>query len=136
MKLEKIPFYFSRGTLRLLSPPLLLTTRHSLTVGAVAAPAPQFANQLLGGFSHVFRHYIPGGRRRVGRAAFSDIGKDLATGTQRFAAHCFGPAPQEWADPAEEIAEKIAYPVTSLKVERSGVDGTDPRCGKYATCLT
>jgi len=73
----------------------------------------------------VFRHYIPGGRR-VGWAAFSDIGKDLATGTQRLAAHCFGPAPQEWADPTEETAEKIVYPVASLKVERGGVDRTDP----------
>ena len=125
VKLRKdVPFYyFSRGTLRLLPP--LLTSRHSLSVGAFTAPAPQFANQLLRGFSHVFRHYIPGGRR-VGRAAFSDIGQDLATGTQRLAAHCFGPAPQEWADPTEEAAEKIADPVSSLKVERGGIDGTVP----------
>jgi len=101
-------------------------------VGAFAAPASQFANQLLGGFSHVFRHYIPGGCR-VSRAAFSDISKDFATGTQRLANHCFGPAPQEWADPAEEAAEKIAYPVSALKVERGGVDGTDPRGGGKST---
>ena len=108
MKLGKyVPFcYFSRGRLDLWTILLLLlTSRHSLTVGAFAAPASQFANQLLGGFSHVFRHYIPGGCR-VSRAAFSDISKDFATGTQRLANHCFGPAPQQWADPAEEAAEK------------------------------
>ena len=33
--------------LRLLPPPLFLTSRHSLAAGAFAAPAPQFANQLL-----------------------------------------------------------------------------------------
>jgi len=86
----------------------------------------QSSNQILGGFSHVFGHYVPGGHR-VGRLAFSDICKDLGTGTQRFAAHCFGPAPQEWADQTEKVAEKIAYPVSALKVERSGVDGTEPQ---------
>jgi len=95
-------------------------------VGAFAAPGPQFAKQLLGEFSHVFRHYIPGGRR-VDRAAISDIVQDLATGTQRHAPRCLGPALQEWADPKEENAEKIADPMSSLKVERGGVDGTDPR---------
>jgi len=66
--------------LRLLPPLLFLTSRHSLTEGAFAAPAPQIANELLRGFSHVFRHYMPCGRR-VGRPAFSDIGNDLAPGT-------------------------------------------------------
>ena len=128
MKLGKdVPFYyFSRGTFDLFGTNLLPTSRHSLTVGAFAVPALHFANQILGGVSHVFRHYYSGGRR-VGRAAFSDIGKVLATGTQRLAGHCFGPAPQECANPTVEPAEKIAFPVASLKVERGGVDGTVPR---------
>jgi len=100
VKLGKdIPFYyFSRRTLDLFGtnlPLLLPTSRHSLTVGAFPVPASQFANQLLGGFRHVFRLYIRGSRR-VGWAAFSDIGQDLATGKQRPAAHCFDPVPQEW----------------------------------------
>ena len=95
VKLGKdVPFYyFSRGTLdlcRILPPLLLLTSRHSLTVVAFAATASQFANQILGAFSYLCRH-----GRRFCRAAFSDIGQDLATGTQRLAAHCFGPALQE-----------------------------------------
>jgi len=57
--------------------------------------------------------------------AFSDIGKDFATGTQRLEPHCFGSAPQEWADPTEETAEKITDPASWLKVEPGGVDGTD-----------
>jgi len=57
----------------------------------------------------VFIYNITDGRC-VGSLAFSDIGRDLATGTQRLAAHCLGPAPQEWVDPAEETAEKIGDP--------------------------
>jgi len=94
-------------------------------VGAFAATTPPFANKILGGFSHVFRHNV----------ACRDIGKDFATATQRLVTHFFGPAPQEWADPTEEPAEKIADPVSSLKVDTGGVDGTDPRCGKYTSCL-
>ena len=127
VKLGKgVPFYyFSRGTLDFfrLSAPLLTTRR---VPAAFTATKTQFANQILGGFSHVFRQYIPGSRW-VGRLALRDIGQYFATGTQSLAAHCFGPAPKELADPAEETAEKIADPVSSLKVERGGVDGTDPR---------
>ena len=95
-------------------------------MGAFAASAPQFAKQILGGFRYEFRQY-KSVRCRVVRSAFSDINKDLATGTQRFKAHCFVPATQEWADPTEEPAEKIAYFLASINVERSGVDGTVPR---------
>ena len=105
---------------------LLLTSRFS---SLFAATTSQFANQILGIFSHVFRHYIPGGLC-VGKAAVSDMGQDLATGTQRLAAHCLRPAPLDWAHPGEEIAKNISYSVSSLKVERGGVDGTDTRCGK------
>jgi len=107
MKLGKnVPFYyFSRGTLDLFRLGilllLLLPTSHSL-LGAFAATAFQFANQSLGGFSHLFRDYIPG----THFVACRDIGKDFATGAQRLAAHCFSPAPQKWAVPAKEIAEK------------------------------
>jgi len=100
-------YYFFRRTL--LPTPIFLTSRHSLRAGAFTASAPQIVNKPLGGFSHVFRHYKPGSRR-VRRAAFSDIGQDLATGTQLLAAHLFGPAPQEWADPTEETAEKMPIP--------------------------
>ena len=96
---KNIPFsYFSRETLDLFGIILLLslpTFRHSVTVGAYAAPASQFASQILGGFGHVFRLHIPDGRR-VDRASFSDISQDLLTGKQRLAAHCFVPATQEW----------------------------------------
>ena len=74
----------------------------------------------------MFRHYIHGGRRFC-RTAFSDICQDLATGMQRLAGHRFGAASQDWADPAEKAAERIADSVSSLKVERGRVDGTDPR---------
>ena len=57
------------------------------------------------------------------RFAFSDIGKHLVIGMQSLGAHCLDTAPQEWAKSAEEAAEKIADPVSSLKVERGGVDG-------------
>jgi len=105
---------------------LLLTSRHSLTVGAFAATIPQFANQILGGSSNVFRHYISGSRR-VGRAAFSDIGQDFATGTLRLAAHSFGSAAQEWAEPTEETAEKIPIPCPRLNY--SGAEWTGPITG-------
>jgi len=109
-------YYFSRGMFRLLPPPLFLTFRHSITVIAFTASAPKFVNQLLGGFSNVFRRYIPGSRF-VGKAALSDIGKDFATSTQRLARQCFGPAPQNWTEPTEDTAEKIAYTVSTLKAE-------------------
>jgi len=134
VKLGKdVPFYyFSLGTIDLWTILTLLLTSHRLTVGEFAAPAPQFANQILGGFSHVFRHYIPG----THVVACRDIGQKFATGTQRLAAQCFGPAPKGWADPTEEAAEKISDPVSSLKVERGGVDGTYPRGGgKSTSCL-
>ena len=70
------------------------------------------------------------GDRCIGSLALSDIDKDLATVT-RLADHCFGHARQEWADPAEEIAD----PVSSLKVERGGVDRTDLRGGKSTSSL-
>jgi len=79
-------------------------------VGAFADQAPQFDNQLLGEFSHVFGHYIPG----IHVVAYSNIRKDLATGTQHLAPHCFGPAPQE------EPAEKIAEPMSALNVQQGG----------------
>jgi len=128
VKLRKdVPFYyFSRGTLDLSTILPLLLTSHSLNVGALATSASQFANQILGVVSHVFRHYIAGGRR-VSRAAFSEVGQNFATGAQRFAPHCLGPARQDWADPTEVTAEKIANPVAPLKVERGGVDVTDAR---------
>jgi len=70
---KEVPFYYNfRGTLDLFGTILFPTSHHSLTVGAFAAPASQFPNQLLGGFSYVFRQYITYGRH-VGRAAFSDI---------------------------------------------------------------
>jgi len=94
-------------------------------VGAFAAPAPQFPNQILDVLIHVFRHYIPGTHVVTCR----DIGKDFASGTQHLAAHCFGTKPKEWAEPAKEDAEAIAYSVSSLKVQRGGVDGTDSRGG-------
>jgi len=96
---------------------------HSFTVGAFAAPALQFANQILGGFSHVFRHYIP----VTHVVACRDIGQNFATGTQRLASHCLGPVPQDLANPTEETVENIADPVSSLKVERGRIDGTDRR---------
>ena len=65
----------------------------------------------------MFRHYIPGGRR-AGRDAFSDIDKEIATDTPRLAAYCFGTAPQDWADPMEETAEKI--PTRVLAEGRAG----------------
>jgi len=37
--------------------------------------------------------------------------------------------------PNEEVAEKIADRMYSLKLERSGVDGTDPRGGKSTSSL-
>jgi len=80
--------------LSLLLPPLFLTFRQSITAVAFAATAPQFANQILGEFNHMFIHYIPS----THVLAFSDIGKVYATGTQRLATHCFGPAPQGWAE--------------------------------------
>jgi len=126
-------YYFSRDTLVLFVLGTLLLTSHSLP-DAFAAPASQFANQILCEFSHVFIHYIPG-THVVSRLACSDIGKDFATGTQRLAAHCFGSAPQEWAESTEEAAEKIADPVSALKVEWGGVDGTDPRGGKSTSSL-
>jgi len=76
----------------------------------------------------VLRHDVAG-THVISRLACRDIGHDFATGTQRLAAQHFGTAPQEWADPTEETAEKIAYPVSSLKVERGGIDGTEPRGG-------
>jgi len=91
------------------------------------ATTSQFANQILGEFIYVFRHYIPSGRS-VGRVAFIDIGKVLATVTQRPSAHWFGPAPQYWFVPTEEHAEKINIPpdlgssllmVASLKISYS-----------------
>ena len=71
----------------------------------------------------------------VGWHAFRDIGQDIASGTQRLAAHCLGPAPQEWVNPAEETAEKFIDPTSSLKVQRGGGDGFDPRSSKPATRL-
>jgi len=71
----------------------------------------------------MFRHYIPGTQVDACR----DIGKDFATATQRLAPH--------WADPTEKAAEKIADLLSSLKVERGGVDGTDPRGGKSTSSL-
>jgi len=54
---EKCPFYyFSRGTVDLRANLHLLLTSHRLTVGAFTATASQYADQILGGFSHVFRH--------------------------------------------------------------------------------
>jgi len=99
--------------------------------GALATATSQFANQNFCGFSHVFRPDVSS----THVVAFRDIGQDLATGTQRLVAHCVGPAPQEWADPAEEIAEKFADPLSSLKVKRDGIDGTDSRSSKPATSL-
>ena len=101
---------------------LLLTSRHSLTVGAFAATIPQFANQILGAFSYLCRH-----GRRFCRAAFSDIGQDFATGTLRLAAHSFGSAAQEWAEPTEETAEKIPIPCPRLNY--SGAEWTGPITG-------
>ena len=94
--------------------------------GTFVATTSQFPNQILGGLFHVFRNYIPVGRR-VGRLAFSDIRKDLVIDTHPSTAHCFGPAPQEWEDPAEEKAEKFADPVSSLNAQRCRVHETDPR---------
>ena len=106
VKLGKdVPFYyFSWGTFETILL-LRLPSSHNITVGAFAAPAPQLPNQVLGGFNHVFKHYVPGGRR-VGRAAFSDIGQDFATVGLRLAPQCLGSAPKDWADAAEETAEK------------------------------
>jgi len=42
----------------------------------------------------------------------------------RLATHSFGLAPRPV--PAAETAEKIADTVSELKVERGGIDGTDP----------
>ena len=117
-----VPFYyFSLGTPWTLLL-LLLTSLYSLTLDAYAAPTSQFANQILSGRINVFRHYIPGGRR-VGRAAFSDIGQDIATSKQRLKPHCLGPGPREWADPAEETAQKIADHVSSLMEETGPIPG-------------
>jgi len=88
--------------------------------------AAQFANQLFGGFSYVFGHYIPIGLR-VGRAAISDIVQDLTTGTQRIGHHRLGPAPQACVYQADETAEKFADPLSSPNVKRGGDGGTDPR---------
>jgi len=47
VKLGKyVHFIFSWSMLRLLSPPLFLTSSHSYTAGAYKAPAPKFANRL------------------------------------------------------------------------------------------
>jgi len=122
-------YYFSRCTLDLSEPFFFFVFfLHPSTTSPwfVCGPGSQYANEFLGGFSHVFRHYIPGGRH-VGGAAFSDIVKDLANGMQRLAAHCFGAAPIDWPEPTEDPAEKIAYSMAPLKVERGGVAGTDPR---------
>jgi len=112
VKLGKVfPFYyFSRGTL--FRPPLIYRQRRSVV--AFAAPAPQCANQLLGGFSDIFRHYIPGSRR-VGRAAFSDIVQDLATGTQRLAALCFVPAPRSGRTQEKRVPKKLPIPCPSWR---------------------
>ena len=132
IKLGKdISFYYISGTLDLFRLGILLLLTSQSFPGAFAAPASQFVNQILGVFSHVFRHYIP----CTHVVACRDINKDFATGTQRLAAQCFGSAPQEWAEPTEEVAEKIAYFVSSLKVERVGVDRTDPRGCKSTSCL-
>jgi len=82
----------------------------------------------------VFRHDVAV-TRVSSQLACRDIGKDFGTGTQRLAAPCFGSAPQEWLDPTEETADKIAYSVSSLKIERDAVDRTDPRGGKSTSSL-
>jgi len=114
LKLGKdVHFYnFSRGTLANILPQLLIS--HSLTVVRLR---PRTRNLLINFYadSVTCLDTIPSSRR-VGRAAFSDFGYDLATSTQRVAPHCLGPASEEWADPTEETAEKIAEPAFSLKV--------------------
>jgi len=72
VKLGKyIPFYyFSRGMLDFLGLGAPLLTTRCLP-GAFATTTSQLPNQILGGFSHVFRHYIPGSRC---------VRKDLDTG--------------------------------------------------------
>ena len=132
---KDVIFIFSLGTLDLLRvwPPHPLTFHHRLP-GAFAATTPQFANKILDGFNHVFKHDVAG-TRVFSRLACRDIGQNFASGTQSLEAHCFSPSPQKWAVPAEENAEKIADPVASLKVEGGGVDRTDPRGGRSTSIL-
>jgi len=99
-------YYFPWGTLdrlRLWPPGALLLTSHCRLSGAFGAPNSQFAYQILGEYIHVFGQDISS----THVVAFRDIGQVFATGTQRIAAHCIFPAPQDWADPAEDNAEKL-----------------------------
>jgi len=135
LKPEKdVPFYYFSGMLDLLRLVNLFLHNSDSLPGTFAGPASQFANEILGRFTHVFRHDVAGTHVSSIHAC-RDIGKDFVTDTQILATHCFGLTPQEWSDPTEETAEKIAYPVSSLKVERSIVDGTDPWGGKFTSSL-
>jgi len=86
----------------------LLTFPHRFPC-AFAATTSQYANEILGELSHLFRHYIPRGRW-VCRLAFSDIGKDFATATPRLAAHCFVSNPHKRADQAQILPKKLPIP--------------------------
>jgi len=65
----------------------------------------------------MFRYDIFGSD--VGRFIFRYIGGDLAT--------CTAHGPQEISHETKEGAQEIADPIPSLKVERSRINGADPR---------
>jgi len=75
------------------------------------------------GISNIFRYGI---LARTSGDVFFEI---FCPGTQRLAAYSLGPTSQARSHTAEETAEKIADPMSSLKIERGSIFRVYARSG-------